>query len=197
MLPEIAWRQPNRLGLSAARWFPGVSFGSACIWTFEARRRFFSTICKGRIRRESLVSPLRVMRVAGHQLPPQLCGPRTALRPGHSRYTQRRSPSPRRRYGYHSWKLGTRSYIVRGKGNMESFMSCSHGAGRAMSPGEAKRRFSVEDHVRMTAGVECRKDTDVIDETPAAYKPIESVMAAQSDLVEIIHTLRQVMCVKG
>jgi len=93
--------------------------------------------------------------------------------------------------------LGTRSYIVRGKGNMDSFMSCSHGAGRAMSPGEAKRRFSVEDHVRMTAGVECRKDTDVIDETPAAYKPIESVRAAQSDLVEIIHTLRQVICVKG
>src|SRR6266700_363464 len=93
--------------------------------------------------------------------------------------------------------MGARSYIVRGKGNMESFMSCSHGAGRAMSRTEAKRRFSVEDHKRMTAGVECRKDADVIDETPAAYKPIESVMAAQSDLVEIVHTLRQVVCVKG
>src|SRR6266849_4530917 len=93
--------------------------------------------------------------------------------------------------------MGARSYIVRGKGNLESFMSCSHGAGRAMSRTEAKRRFSVEDHKRMTAGVECRKDADVIDETPAAYKPIEAVMAAQSDLVEIVHTLRQVVCVKG
>jgi tRNA-splicing ligase RtcB (3'-phosphate/5'-hydroxy nucleic acid ligase) len=93
--------------------------------------------------------------------------------------------------------MGARSYIVRGKGNMESFMSCSHGAGRAMSRTEAKRRFSVEDHKRMTEGVECRKDADVIDETPAAYKSIEAVMAAQSDLVEIVHTLRQVVCVKG
>ena len=93
--------------------------------------------------------------------------------------------------------MGARSYIVRGKGNVESFMSCSHGAGRAMSRAEAKRRFSVEDHKRMTEGVECRKDADVIDETPAAYKPIEAVMAAQSDLVEIVHTLRQVVCVKG
>ncbi len=93
--------------------------------------------------------------------------------------------------------MGTRSYIVRGKGNPESFHSCSHGAGRAMSRNEAKRRFTVEDHERMTAGVECRKDADVIDETPAAYKPIEAVMAAQADLVEIVHTLRQVVCVKG
>jgi tRNA-splicing ligase RtcB len=93
--------------------------------------------------------------------------------------------------------MGARSYIVRGKGSMESFMSCSHGAGRAMSRTEAKRRFSVEDHKRMTEGVECRKDAQVIDETPAAYKSIEAVMAAQSDLVEIVHTLRQVVCVKG
>lgn len=93
--------------------------------------------------------------------------------------------------------MGARSYIVRGKGNPESFASCSHGAGRAMSRKEAKRRFTVEDHTRMTAGVECRKDPDVIDETPAAYKPIEAVMAAQSDLVNIVHTLRQVVCVKG
>jgi tRNA-splicing ligase RtcB (3'-phosphate/5'-hydroxy nucleic acid ligase) len=93
--------------------------------------------------------------------------------------------------------MGTRSYIVRGKGNPESFNSCSHGAGRAMSRHEAKRRFTVDDHIRMTAGVECRKDRDVIDETPAAYKPIEAVMAAQSDLVDIVHTLRQVVCVKG
>jgi tRNA-splicing ligase RtcB len=93
--------------------------------------------------------------------------------------------------------MGARSYIVRGKGNPESFMSCSHGAGRAMSRGEAKRRFTIEDHKRMTEGVECRKDADVIDETPAAYKSIDAVMAAQTDLVEIVHTLRQVICVKG
>ena len=93
--------------------------------------------------------------------------------------------------------MGARSYIVRGKGNLESFTSCSHGAGRAMSRTEAKRRFTVEDHKRMTEGVECRKDAAVLDETPAAYKSIEAVMAAQSDLVEIVHTLRQVVCVKG
>jgi tRNA-splicing ligase RtcB len=93
--------------------------------------------------------------------------------------------------------MGARSFIVRGKGNPESFFSCSHGAGRAMSRNEAKRRFTVEDHMRMTEGVECRKDPDVIDETPAAYKPIDAVMAAQADLVEIVHTLRQVVCVKG
>jgi tRNA-splicing ligase RtcB (3'-phosphate/5'-hydroxy nucleic acid ligase) len=93
--------------------------------------------------------------------------------------------------------MGTRSYIVRGKGNPDSFSSCSHGAGRAMSRNEAKRRFTVEDHMRMTDGVECRKDPDVIDETPAAYKSIDAVMEAQTDLVEIVHTLRQVICVKG
>jgi tRNA-splicing ligase RtcB (3'-phosphate/5'-hydroxy nucleic acid ligase) len=93
--------------------------------------------------------------------------------------------------------MGARSYIVRGKGNPESFNSCSHGAGRAMSRHEAKRRFTVEDHIRMTEGVECRKDRDVIDETPLAYKPIDAVMAAQADLVEIVHTLKQVVCVKG
>lgn len=93
--------------------------------------------------------------------------------------------------------MGARSYIVRGKGNPESFHSCSHGAGRAMSRKEARRRFTVEDHKRMTEGVECRKDEDVIDETPAAYKPIDQVMAAQADLVEIVHSLRQVVCVKG
>ena len=93
--------------------------------------------------------------------------------------------------------MGARSFIVRGKGNPESFESCSHGAGRAMSRGEAKRRFSLSDHERATHGVECRKDKDVIDETPGAYKPIEAVMQAQRDLVEIVHTLRQVVCVKG
>jgi tRNA-splicing ligase RtcB (3'-phosphate/5'-hydroxy nucleic acid ligase) len=93
--------------------------------------------------------------------------------------------------------MGTRSYIVRGLGNAESFESCSHGAGRAMSRGEAKRRFTVQDHARMTEGIECRKDADVIDETPAAYKPIGAVMAAQKDLVEVVHELRQVVVVKG
>jgi tRNA-splicing ligase RtcB len=93
--------------------------------------------------------------------------------------------------------MGARSYIVRGKGNPESFESCSHGAGRTMSRTEAKRRFSLADHVAATAGVECRKDADVIDETPMAYKPIDAVMAAQEDLVDVVHTLRQVVCVKG
>jgi tRNA-splicing ligase RtcB len=93
--------------------------------------------------------------------------------------------------------MGTRSYIVRGKGDPESFCSCSHGAGRAMSRAEARRRFTLEDHERATAGIECRKDADVIDETPAAYKDIDAVMAAQADLVEVVHTLRQVVCVKG
>ncbi|MEO5931311.1 MAG: RtcB family protein [Candidatus Kapaibacterium sp.] len=93
--------------------------------------------------------------------------------------------------------MGARSFIVRGKGNNESFHSCSHGAGRAMSRTEAKRRFTVADHELATTGVECRKDAEVIDETPAAYKDIDAVMAAQSDLVEIVHTLKQVVCVKG
>jgi tRNA-splicing ligase RtcB len=93
--------------------------------------------------------------------------------------------------------MGARSYIVRGKGNPESFMSCSHGAGRAMSRTEAKRRFTLDDHAKATAGVECRKDADVIDETPMAYKSIDAVMEAQRDLVDVVHTLRQVVCVKG
>jgi tRNA-splicing ligase RtcB len=93
--------------------------------------------------------------------------------------------------------MGVQSFIVRGRGNPESFMSCSHGAGRAMSRTEAKRKFSLEDHAVATAGVECRKDADVIDETPGAYKPISAVMAAQADLVDIVHTLKQVVCVKG
>jgi tRNA-splicing ligase RtcB len=93
--------------------------------------------------------------------------------------------------------MGARSFIVRGKGNRESFCSCSHGAGRVMSRTEAKRRFSQEDHVAAVAGVECRTDADVIDETPAAYKRIEDVMAAQVDLVDVVHELKQVLCVKG
>jgi tRNA-splicing ligase RtcB len=93
--------------------------------------------------------------------------------------------------------MGARSYIVRGKGNAESFESCSHGAGRVMSRTAAKKAFTVDDHRRATAGVECRKDRDVIDETPAAYKDIDKVMEAQRDLVEVVHTLKQVVCVKG
>lgn len=93
--------------------------------------------------------------------------------------------------------MGARSYIVRGLGNPESFESCSHGAGRLMSRNEAKRRFTTTDHEKATAGIECRKDQDVIDETPAAYKPIDEVLRAQADLVEVVHTLRQVVCVKG
>jgi tRNA-splicing ligase RtcB len=93
--------------------------------------------------------------------------------------------------------MGARSYIVRGKGNPESFHSCSHGAGRAMSRAAAKSRFTVADHIAATEGIECRKDAGVIDETPAAYKSIDAVMEAQKDLVEIVHVLRQVVCVKG
>jgi tRNA-splicing ligase RtcB len=93
--------------------------------------------------------------------------------------------------------MGTRSYIVRGKGNAAAYHSCSHGAGRRMSRSEAKRRYSRDDLVEQTAGVECRKDAGVIDELPAAYKDVDAVMAAQTDLVEVVHTLKQVLCVKG
>jgi tRNA-splicing ligase RtcB len=93
--------------------------------------------------------------------------------------------------------MGARSFIVRGRGNPESFCSCAHGAGRRMSRTEAKRRFSRADLERQTEGVECRKDGGVIDEIPGAYKDIDAVMARQADLVEVVHTLRQVVCVKG
>ena len=93
--------------------------------------------------------------------------------------------------------MGARSFIVRGKGNPESFCSCSHGAGRSMSRSEAKRRFNRFDLAEQTAGIECRKDGGLVDEIPAAYKNIDAVMAHQSDLVEVVHTLRQVVCIKG
>jgi tRNA-splicing ligase RtcB len=93
--------------------------------------------------------------------------------------------------------MGARSYIVRGLGNADSFHSCSHGAGRKMSRTEARKRFSLDDHRVATLGVECRKDVGVIDETPAAYKDIDAVMQAQKDLVEVVHTLKQIVCVKG
>ncbi len=93
--------------------------------------------------------------------------------------------------------MGAKSFIVRGKGNRDSFESCSHGAGRVMSRTKAKATFSLKDHEQATAGIECRKDYEVLDETPGAYKSIDAVMNAQADLVEIVHTLKQVVCVKG
>lgn len=93
--------------------------------------------------------------------------------------------------------MGARSFIVRGKGNPDSLCSCSHGAGRSMSRSEARRRFNQFDLAEQTAGIECRKDGGVVDEIPAAYKDIDAVMAHQSDLVEVVHTLRQVVCIKG
>lgn len=93
--------------------------------------------------------------------------------------------------------MGTKSYIVRGKGNPQAWCSCSHGAGRRFSRGAAKRMFTLDDLAAQTAGVECRKDEGVLDEIPGAYKDIDAVMAAQADLVEIVHTLKQVMCIKG
>jgi tRNA-splicing ligase RtcB (3'-phosphate/5'-hydroxy nucleic acid ligase) len=93
--------------------------------------------------------------------------------------------------------MGARSFIVRGKGNADSFCSCSHGAGRLMSRTQAAKRFTLDDHAQATAHVECRKDLDVLDETPGAYKDIDAVMAAQQDLVEVVHTLKQIICVKG
>lgn len=93
--------------------------------------------------------------------------------------------------------MGTKSYIVRGLGNPESFMSASHGAGRKMSRGKAKQRFTVADLREQTQGVECRKDAGVLDEIPGAYKNIDRVMANQADLVEVVAELKQVLCVKG
>jgi tRNA-splicing ligase RtcB len=100
-------------------------------------------------------------------------------------------------YGIIPGSMGTKSYIVKGKGNPESFHSCSHGAGRRMSRGAAKQKFTVEDLKTQTKGVECRKDSGVIDEIPGAYKDIDKVMERQSDLVEIVAELKQVMCIKG
>ena len=93
--------------------------------------------------------------------------------------------------------MGAKSFIVRGLGNADSFHSCSHGAGRVMSRTRARQEITLAQHREATAHVECRKDAGVIDESPAAYKDIDAVMAAQSDLVEIVHTLRQVLCIKG
>ncbi|MCS7013996.1 MAG: RtcB family protein [Chloroherpetonaceae bacterium] len=100
-------------------------------------------------------------------------------------------------YGIIPGSMGAKSYIVRGKGVAESYMSCSHGAGRRLSRNQAKKHFTVADLARETAGVECRKDAGVLDEIPSAYKNIDEVMAAQSDLVEVVAELKQVVCVKG
>ncbi len=93
--------------------------------------------------------------------------------------------------------MGTRSYIVRGKGGAEALQSCAHGAGRRMSRTQAEKHYSIADLAEQTAGVVCRKDKGVLDEIPGAYKDIDEVMANQSDLVEVLHTLKQVLCVKG
>lgn len=93
--------------------------------------------------------------------------------------------------------MGAKSYIVRGKGNPQSFCSCSHGAGRRMSRTQAKKQFDAQDMESQTQGIECRKDKGVVDEIPAAYKDIDVVMQNQSDLVEVVHTLKQLVCVKG
>ena len=147
--------------------------------------------------RESGVLPPFEADGGGGELPPQLR--RRENHFGEDVFVTRKGAVRAREgeLGIIPGSMGAQSFIVRGKGNPESFDSCSHGAGRAMSRTEAKRRFTLEDHVTATAGVECRKDADVIDETPAAYKPIDAVMEAQADLVEVVHTLRQVVCVKG
>ncbi|MYN04319.1 RtcB family protein [Pseudoduganella sp. DS3] len=118
---------------------------------------------------------------------------------GHKLYVTRKGAISARagELGIIPGSMGARSYIVRGKGNEQAFCSCSHGAGRRMSRSEAKRKFNRFDLAEQTQGIECRKDGGVVDEIPAAYKDIDQVMAHQSDLVEIVHTLKQVVCVKG
>ncbi len=100
-------------------------------------------------------------------------------------------------YGIIPGSMGAKSFIVKGKGNVESFCSCSHGAGRFMSRTKAKKSFTLDDLITQTEGVECRKDRGVLDEIPGAYKSIDEVMKQQQDLVEVVATLKQVMCVKG
>ncbi|ELR98644.1 RtcB family protein [Gloeocapsa sp. PCC 73106] len=100
-------------------------------------------------------------------------------------------------YGIIPGSMGAKSFIVKGKGNPQSYCSCSHGAGRLMSRSKAKKQFDLDDLIAQTQGIECRKDRGVLDEIPGAYKPIEQVMENQKDLVEIVATLKQVVCVKG
>ena len=100
-------------------------------------------------------------------------------------------------YGIIPGSMGAKSFIVKGKGNHDSYCSCSHGAGRQMSRSKAKKHFSLDDLIEQTQGIECRKDEGVLDEIPGAYKSIDEVMNNQSDLVEVVATLKQVVCVKG
>ena len=100
-------------------------------------------------------------------------------------------------YGIIPGSMGAQSFIVKGKGNPDSFCSCSHGAGRKMSRTKAKHMFNQQDLIQQTQGVECRKDKAVVDEIPSAYKDIHEVMANQDDLIEVVHTLKQVLCIKG
>jgi tRNA-splicing ligase RtcB len=100
-------------------------------------------------------------------------------------------------YGIIPGSMGAKSFIVKGKGNHDSYCSCSHGAGRLMSRSKAKKNFSLDDLLEQTAGIECRKDEGVLDEIPGAYKPIDEVINQQTDLVEVVATLKQVVCVKG
>lgn len=118
---------------------------------------------------------------------------------GHNVYVTRKGAIRARNgdLGIIPGSMGAKSFIVKGKGNPDSFHSCSHGAGRKMSRTAAKDKFSLDDHIEATKGVECRKDESVIDETPGAYKDIDDVMSSQSDLVSIEHTLKQILCVKG
>ena len=100
-------------------------------------------------------------------------------------------------YGIIPGSMGAQSFIVKGKGNPDSFCSCSHGAGRKMSRSKAKHLFNQQDLIAQTVGVECRKDKGVVDEIPSAYKDIHQVMANQNDLIDVVHTLKQVLCIKG
>jgi tRNA-splicing ligase RtcB len=100
-------------------------------------------------------------------------------------------------YGVIPGSMGAKSFIVKGKGSEDSLKSCSHGAGRQMSRTEAKLRFTVADLAEATKGIECAKDESVLEEAPGAYKDIDAVMHAQRDLVEVVHTLHQIVCVKG
>jgi tRNA-splicing ligase RtcB (3'-phosphate/5'-hydroxy nucleic acid ligase) len=100
-------------------------------------------------------------------------------------------------YGIIPGSMGAKSFIVKGKGNASSYCSCSHGAGRLMSRSKAKKQFTLDDLVAQTEGVECRKDSGILDEIPGAYKSIDQVMTQQEDLVEVVATLKQVVCVKG
>ncbi len=100
-------------------------------------------------------------------------------------------------YGIIPGSMGAKSFIVKGKGYHDSYCSCAHGSGRLMSRTKAKNQFTIDDLIEQTKGVECRKDEGILDEIPGAYKPIDRVMANQSDLVEVVATLKQVVCVKG